>query len=132
LPGHFWSQRVRQAYDELARPWRLVTFLAALPGIAWAIYRKRWLALGATAVGSIALAELGRRRERGASVFPSSAALLAPVWIGERAVCSWIAVGARLSGGCHYGNGRIVIAANSACVLRRRVSARCADAAVPA
>jgi hypothetical protein len=129
---HFWSQRVRQAYDEFARPWRLVAFLAVLPGIAGAVYRKRWKALGAAAVGSIAVAELGRRREGGASVFPSSASFLAPAWIAERAVCSWIAVGARLRGGCRYGDARLVVAANPAHVLRRRIAARRADVVVSA
>src|SRR5215203_584104 len=31
---HFWSQRIRQAYDELARPARLITWLAVLPTLA--------------------------------------------------------------------------------------------------
>ena len=29
--GHFWSQRVRQAYDEIARPGRMAVQLALLP-----------------------------------------------------------------------------------------------------
>jgi hypothetical protein len=120
--AHFWSQRVRQAYDEFARPWRLVAFLAILPGSAWAVAGKRWTTLVAVGVASIALAEWGRRREQGTAVFPASASLLAPLWLGERAVCSWMAVVARLRGGCRYGDRRLTFAANPLSVLRRRLS----------
>jgi hypothetical protein len=120
---HFWSQRVRQAYDEFARPWRLLAFLAILPASACAVRQKRWFALVAGAIGSMALAEWGRRREQGTEVFPVSASLLAPFWLGERAVCSWLAVVARLRGGCRYGDRRLVFAANPPSVLRRRLRA---------
>jgi hypothetical protein len=46
-------------------------------------------------------------------------------------LCSWIAVAARLRGGCRYSNGRPVLAANPLHVLRRRVLARFANAAAP-
>src|SRR5438270_6484351 len=36
----FWSQRVRQAYDDLAVPARLAFFLGLLPGLLWT--RRRW------------------------------------------------------------------------------------------
>ena len=39
--AHFWSQRVRQAYDEFARPWRLVAYLVLAPLAAWALARRR-------------------------------------------------------------------------------------------
>jgi len=108
----FVGQRVRQAYDELARPRRLAAQMAILP-VA--------LALGRTARGrstlvvlaglSAAAAELGRRRDGGRRMFPFTASLFAPCWVAERAVTSWWAVVARARGGVRYGGGRIVRAA---------------------
>jgi hypothetical protein len=117
---HFLSQRVRQAYDDFAMPGRLLAFLVAGPlGLELARRgRGRWLGLAGAA--SIAAAELGRRRAGGAERFPASGSLLAPAWIAERAVCSWLALGARLRGGVRYGNGRLPLAANSMRRLRRR------------
>jgi hypothetical protein len=41
-------------------------------------------------------------------VFPFVASLLAPVWVLERAICAWLALGARLAlGGVPY-RGRIM------------------------
>ena len=118
---HFFSQRVRQAYDELARPARLASQLAVLP-VA--------LLLGATvgswplvvACGAIAgVAELGRRRAGGRHVFPASASLFAPAWLAERAVCSWLAVGARVVlGGIPYRGTILRHAATPMRVLRSR------------
>jgi hypothetical protein len=103
---HFWSQRVRQAYDELARPVRLSWQLALLPAsLLLALSRPRAMLL--PLVGSIALAEAGRRRG-GTSVFPVWTSLAAPLWLTERAICSWLAVGSRLAfGGIHY-HGRVI------------------------
>jgi len=105
---HFWSQRVRQAYDELARPGRLAVQLAVLPAavVLAASGRGRVLAAGAIATGLAA--ELGRRRKGGARVFPARTSFFGPVWLAERAVSSWLAVGARvLLGGVPY-RGRIL------------------------
>jgi hypothetical protein len=116
---HFWSQRVRQAYDEFARPTRLAVALAILPtGGALAIRRPR--RLGVLAVAPVVLAARGRHRDGGRAVFPRSAVFLAPVWTLERALCAWIAVWWRLRGGCPYGGERLVRAAHSARSLRRR------------
>jgi hypothetical protein len=105
---HFWSQRVRQAYDEFARPRRLAVWLAVLPAIALAATAGRWLWVEAAAVASIAAAEIGRRRASGRHVFPAAASFAAPLWVTERAVCAWLALGARLLlGGIPY-RGRIV------------------------
>src|SRR5690606_31206932 len=95
----FLGQRVRQAYDELARPLRLAAGLAILPlGIA-AGARVR---LGMV-VGAIALAEVGRRRAGGRRAFPATSALWAPLWVAERAVTSWLALGSRVVlGGIPY------------------------------
>ena len=106
--GHFWSQRVRQAYDEIARPLRLAVWLAVLPGVTLlAATGHAWIiAVGCGA--AIVAAEAGRWRSGGRRFFPARAAWLAPLWIAERAVCSWLAVAAwTIWGGIPY-RGRIV------------------------
>jgi len=54
------------------------------------------MGIGAGAVGAIAIAELGRRRARGTEVFPAAASAFAPLWLLERALCSWLALGSRV------------------------------------
>lgn len=107
--GHFWSQRVRQAYDEFARPARLLAALALMPLFLTLLLLREWTLLVTLFVGApIAVAELGRRREGGSRVFPWTAALWAPAWVCERALCVWGAVAARvILGGVPYA-GRIV------------------------
>ncbi|MFI6757964.1 glycosyltransferase [Micromonospora sp. NPDC050417] len=109
----FWSQRVRQAYDDLAVPPRMVLFLGVLPAVAVLAMVDRRALLGAAA-GVVALARWGRRRAGGAAVFPARACLFAPVWVLERAVCSWAALGLRFGrGGIRYAGHRIRVAAHS-------------------
>lgn len=117
---HFLSQRVRQAYDDFAMPGRLAAFLAVGPLTLLLALRGRGRWLGGVAATSIGFAELGRRRAGGAERLPASGSLLAPAWVAERAICSWLAVGARLRGGVRYGDGRLPLAANSIRRLRRR------------
>jgi hypothetical protein len=119
--AHFFSQRVRQAYDEFARPGRLLLQLAVLPLVMNCVARRRWRSLAAAALAIAALAEAGRRRGGASRVFPARASLLAPAWVAERAVCVWLAVGARvLLGGVPY-RGRILRhAATPLPVLRAR------------
>lgn len=113
--SHFWSQRVRQAYDSFAQPWRLVLELAVAPAMAMAGRRVGpTRALTAAAVASVTAAEIGRRRHGGTQVFPPTAALWAPAWVTERAVAVWLAVGSRsLLGGVPYGGRRLRTAAHS-------------------
>ncbi len=120
---HFISQRVRQAYDELARPARLGVQLAVLPLAAWLAQQFGWRGLAGFALAVAAMAECGRRRAGGARYFPFRASLFAPAWLAERAICSWLAVGARLLlGGVPY-RGRILShAATPMPVLRARFS----------
>ncbi|MGC4808592.1 glycosyltransferase [Micromonospora sp. DT233] len=122
--GHFLGQRVRQAYDDLAQPARLVTSLAVLPAVVAALAARRpGLLLGAAAT-VVALAEVGRRRAGGARVFPRTAALAAPLWLLERGVCGWLALGHRvLRGGVPYAGTRVARAANSPRALRTRRTA---------
>jgi hypothetical protein len=123
---HFLSQRVRQAYDDFAMPVRLCAFLALLPSAAWSVRRRRrgWRRIGTAALASIGVAEVGRRRAGGSKRFPPSASLLAPVWIAERSLCSWLALVAWFRGGVRYGEGRLHHSATSPRRLRRRHRAR--------
>jgi hypothetical protein len=117
----FCSQRVRQAYDDLAVPGRMTVFLGILPGAAW--IRRRWggATLLAGALACVLVAERGRRRDGGAAVFPAAASVVAPVWLVERGICSWLALGSRvLLGGCRYRGTRIRTAAHSRRELQRR------------
>ncbi|MDQ1629936.1 MAG: hypothetical protein QOI54_3680 [Actinomycetota bacterium] len=119
----FLSQRVRQAFDDVAQPWRLATVLPVLPTIASGPRGRRVVAAGLLA--SIVLAEAGRRRAGGADWFPARASLLAPAWIAERSVCSWLALAQRaFLGGVRYGGQRIAVAAHSNAQLRREAAAR--------
>lgn len=118
---HFRAQRVRQAYDELARPGVLAVELAIAPAVvaAVALRRPRWVVAGAAA--SVLLAEVGRRRAGGRRAFPPDTPLFAPLWVAERACTAWVAVGARLRGGARYRDGRLRLAANTERALRRRL-----------
>jgi hypothetical protein len=127
--SHFWSQRIRQAYDDFAIPARMATWLAIPPLLAWAGLRRRPSAPVALAALSIVAAERGRRRNGGRHVFPARSSLLAPVWILERGLCSWLAVGQRLRrGGTRYAGQTIRVAAHSEAELRRRREALTASA----
>jgi hypothetical protein len=121
---HFWSQRVRQAYDEFARPGRLALQLAVLPAATVLAVTGRWRAIAAGAVAAALVAEAGRRWKGGTRVFPARASFCSPAWLAERAVCAWLALGARLLlGGVPY-RGRILRhAATPMRVLRARHSA---------
>jgi hypothetical protein len=118
---HFWSQRVRQAYDEIARPGRMAWQLAMLPAAAILVATGRWRGLAAGTCAVVIAAEAGRRRGGGRRAFPATAPLAAPLWLTERAVCAWLALGSRLVlGGVPY-RGRILRhAATPLRVLRTR------------
>lgn len=96
---HFLRQRVRQAYDEFARPTRLACFLAVVPAGATITRRCGLVALWRTVVASVLAismtAELGRRHHGAATYFPLQCSLLAPFWVAERSVCVWAALVAR-------------------------------------
>ena len=117
----FARQRVRQAYDDLAQPARLVAELVLLPATIHLVRRRRWDVLAVAGGLSVALAEAGRRRAGGRAALPGVAAWFAPVWLSERAICVWIAVGSRVvRGGCTYRGVKIRRAATPMRVLRRR------------
>jgi len=131
---HFLGQRVRQAYDELARPARFAAWSTVLPlaagGLGLSRHRRPVGAaavLAALVAAPVVAAEAGRRRGQGRSHFPVTASLLAPAWALERSVTVWLALLCRMRGGVGYGDG-IVRSAHSRRQLARRW-ARAAPAA---
>jgi hypothetical protein len=118
---HFFSQRVRQAYDEIARPARLALQLAVLPATVAIARFSGWRGVVAAACVVAVIAEVGRQRANGTCVFPPHTSLFAPAWLAERAVCSWMAVGARIAiGGVPYRGTVLRHAATPMRVLRAR------------
>jgi hypothetical protein len=124
--GQFLSQRPRQAYDDLAQPWRLVLFASIVPAACVALKRRPQLLPAGVAI-VMALAELGRRRAGGTRVFPATASLMAPLWVTERALCVWVALMHRVLGGIPYRGARLRVAANSRRTIRRRLRERRSD-----
>ena len=122
--SHFLSQRVRQAYDDFAVPLRMAAFLSLLPLAAGLARRRRLRPIVLGGAASVVVAEAGRQRSGGASRFPVTSSLLAPAWIVERSICSWLALGSKLAGGVRYGPGRVSLSANSIRRLRRRYRSR--------
>lgn len=117
--AHFRGQRVRQAYDSQAQPLRLALELSILPLVI--TLRRNPRALGLLLGISILVAEWGRRRVRHA--FPPSAIFFAPLWLGERAMTSWIALVRRIAGGVPYSGGKLREAASSLARLRKAADA---------
>jgi hypothetical protein len=121
--SHFWSQRVRQAYDEFARPGRLVLSLSLIPCVTALAKVYGVSVLGIATLTAVAVAESGRRIRGGTRVFPVRTSLAAPLWIIERAITSWLAVGARMTrGGVWYAGRRVKRAATPYRELVRRVT----------
>jgi hypothetical protein len=125
--GRFVSQRVRQAYDDLAEPGRLLFHLSILPALVWSTRRWGWGAPALAVGASIGAAELGRRKMSLSSKVPPMCSTFAPLWLLERATCVWVAISLRLTGGCPYAGARIKRAAES----RRRLRGRLGPAAGP-
>jgi hypothetical protein len=120
--AHFLSQRVRQAYDDFAIPARIGAFLALAPLAAHSLRRGRVHRLAAGALTSMVVAEIGRRRAGGATRFPLAGSFLAPAWVAERSLCSWLALAAKLRGGILYGGRRLGHPATPLRRLRHRHS----------
>ena len=114
---HFRSQRVRQAYDSQAQPWRLAAELALLPALLLQARAPRGYPVWALA--AVMVAERGRRVAGGRRVYAPTAALWAPAWVAERAITAWVALAWRAAGGVPYAGGRLRHAASSMRALRR-------------
>lgn len=125
---HFLGQRPRQAYDSLAQPPRFAAELALLPLVLLLARRRARALLLLAAAAAVALGERGRRRAGGADRFPATASLLVPAWLLERAVCAWLALVLRATGGAPYGGARIARAATPLRELRARAAASSAPA----
>ncbi|MFF1251997.1 glycosyltransferase [Pseudarthrobacter sp. NPDC058329] len=126
---HFLKQRIRQAYDDFAEPRRLATELSLLPVFAAASClpaRYRGPALLGLAAAPVIMAGVGRRRHHGNFFFPLRAVWCAPLWALERAVCIWIALAFRLTGGMPYMGSRLKAAAHPQSELQRRHSGKIA------
>ncbi|WP_449278848.1 glycosyltransferase [Leucobacter sp. GX24907] len=113
----FWEQRVRQAYDSWAQPWRLALEACILPIGIWA--RCRPARIGSLIAAVVLVAECGRRRASGGEVFPATSALWAPVWFFERGITAWAAIALRVRGGVRYSGKRLGRSARSVGAIRR-------------
>jgi hypothetical protein len=109
--GGFVEQRVRQAYDDFAQPGRLIWEASWLPVLLLALVFRRRAALVTLLTVPIVVAEVGRRRHRGRTAFPPTSAGWAPLWVVERAIAIWLAIGQRVRGGAHYRGDRLPRAA---------------------
>jgi hypothetical protein len=118
----FLEQRVRQAYDSLAQPVRMLAEAAVVPALLLSRGRPRALAFGAALL--VGVAAVGRLRAGGRRVYPVTAPLWAPAWTLERGVAIWCALVLRVLGGVRYAGGRLHRAATPARVLRRRLAGR--------
>jgi hypothetical protein len=122
--SHYWSQRVRQAYDEFARPVRLAVWLSVAPAAVALGLSGGWVWFIPAVAAAVVAAEAGRRKAAGRRVFPVATSLAAPLWIVERAVCAWLAVGSRLLwGGIRYRGRTIARAATPLSTLQSRFKA---------
>jgi hypothetical protein len=96
-------------------------WLSLGPLMLYQLARRRRRVVAVAIAATMLLAEAGRRRAGGRAVFPAATSLCAPLWVFERAVCAWFAVGAFLLwGGIPY-RGRVIRrAATPLRILRRR------------
>lgn len=125
--GHFLRQRVRQAYDDFAQPFRLAVELLYAPVLVLAARRAasgRPLPLVGLLAALCLAAEFGRRRDNGTQAFDALSALWAPLWFCERACTTWAALAMRLTGGIPYAGTRLKVAAHTQAELRKRQSIR--------
>ncbi|MBV8639390.1 MAG: glycosyltransferase family 2 protein [Candidatus Eremiobacteraeota bacterium] len=113
---HYLRQRVRQAYDEFARPLRLLTALSIVP---LCIVRPSLAVVFSTL--AIVTAFVGLMRANGYRYFSWLAVTAAPVWVAERAICAWLALYERARfGGVRYAGRIVKHAASSPKELRRK------------
>jgi len=128
---HFWSQRIRQAYDDYAQPARLAFFIVLVPLlVAIAVY-ARWL-IPVLVIMAVVIAEIGRRKYGGHRVIAVSCSFFAPAWLMERGICTWLALFTKLTmGGVRYSRATIRKAANPIGAIRRKLQTNQYHRAVP-
>lgn len=128
---HFWSQRVRQAFDDYAQPLKLSFFFLLLPALLAAALVSLWLPVVLLSL-SIVVAETGRRLSKGTKVFSAVSSFYAPCWLLERGVCTWIAFFQKIKvGGCLYNNKVIATAANPVWKIRSKLKVRALVESIP-
>ena len=121
---HFWSQRVRQAYDDYAQPFKLAFFILLVPALLASVVVSPLMPLALLAL-SVPVAEAGRRLHGGVNYFPFVCSLYAPCWLIERGICTWLAMFAKIRyGGVRYNKRIISIASNPIWKLRSKLTAR--------
>lgn len=74
------------------RPVRLFAALAVVPAVALGGLRAALV----LAFAGLVTAEAGTRRAEGQRVFPPFTTMFTPVWIAERAVSAWLALGSQI------------------------------------
>jgi glycosyltransferase involved in cell wall biosynthesis len=117
---HYWSQRVRQAYDEFARPARLAAALTIIPLLYASVLLETPAIAETIAIAATALAFAGWLRDSAWKHFPLWSVAAAPLWLVERGVCAWIAVYQRVArGGVRYAGNVIRDAATPPARLTR-------------
>jgi hypothetical protein len=118
--SHYWSQRVRQAYDEFARPPRMLVALSILPVLTAAAAGGRYGIVAGIAGASLLAALAGWLRDRAWRYFSFASVLCAPLWLLERGTSAWLALYQRcMYGGVHYAGGVIRDAATPRPTARR-------------
>ena len=101
--AHFWSQRVRQAYDEFARPIRMLAALCIVPFFVYAATTGQYWPAAAIALLAMATAGIGWLRQGAFRYFSPLSVLCAPFWVVERGLCAWLALYTRVRhGGVRY------------------------------
>lgn len=119
---HFFSQRVRQAYDDQAQPVRLTFFILVLPLCVLLAISSPWLIV-LFVLTTIITAEIGRRKYGAQKVIGVICSFYAPAWLLERGICTWIALFSKvLNGGVKYNSAIIKTAANSETTIRTRAN----------
>lgn len=102
--SHFLGQRVRQAYDEFARPLRMVAALAIVPALLLSAACRQPAFFVAIVLAAISAATAGWLRDGAYRYFSPLAVLCAPLWVLERGICAWLALYQRVRyGGVRYG-----------------------------
>jgi Glycosyltransferase like family 2 len=117
---HYWGQRVRQAYDEFARPGRLAAALSIAPLLLASLLLQKPAIAETIAIVAIAFAFGGWLRDGASRHFSLWSVFAAPLWVLERGICAWIAVYCRVvRGGIRYAGNVIRNAATPSAHLQR-------------